>query len=292
MRSILICFLCLAAVGAGVILATILVRYPFALARIYNDGTAVVTSASTPPAPDEPGWHDGTWTPPTDIPAHANWTWQTSDGKTYENVVITNITSTEVAITYAQGVAHIPLDDLPHDVQRELQYNPNGNVKNPAAGAVALTPVSSMIDKKLVDAQGQPVDTPGASIKYYAIYYSAGWCPPCHTFTPVLVDWYQKFKPFHHNFELIFVSEDKTEMDMYGYMNEMKMPWPAVRFSELPRANGTFRGPGIQQYAHDGIPDLVLVDSSGNILADSFKGANYVGPQTVVDYMNSNLSLN
>ncbi len=170
----------------------------------------------------------------------------------------------------------------------------NGGQKTPEplpapAPANVLTPLAAMLKDKLVDSTGKAVPTPGADVKYYAIYYSASWCPPCHAFTPTLVDWYRTFKPKHPDFELIFVSEDQSESSMFGYMTEMQMPWPAVKYAELPRTNGTFRGPDIQQFANSGIPDLVLVDSSGKVLADSFNGSSYLGPQSVITYMNGNL---
>ena len=239
------------------------------------------------PVPDEQA---SGWTPPQDIPAQPNWTWHTNDGKTYQNVVITSISPTSVTITHSVGIAHIPLDSLPADVQHLLHYHPAGG--NAALAPASLSPVAALLNNKLVDAGGQPVPTPGPSIKYYAIYYSASWCPPCHAFTPLLVDWYRKFKPYHHNFELIFVSEDRSETDMYNYMQQMQMPWPAVKYSDLPRQAGTFRGPDIQQFAGAGIPDLVLVDSAGVVLSDSFDGSTYVGPQAVIDYMNDKLGMN
>jgi hypothetical protein len=292
MRALSIGLICLAALAIGVLVAVVVARHPLEAARIYNDGAAVFVTAATPPPPDAAGWHNGVWTPPTDIPAHPNWTWQTPDGKTYQNVVITHLSSTEVAITHAEGVAHIPLDALPPDVQRELAYTPPADSANAAPAAVSLTTISALFDGKLVNSEGKPVATPGPAVKYYAIYYGAAADPRCKTFTPALVDWYHQFKPFHHNFELIFVSEDASEMDMYASMMQAKMPWPAVRYAELPRTAGTYRGPGIQQFAHDGIPDLVLVDSTGTIISDSFNGTTYLGPQVVLDYMNKNLSLN
>ncbi len=207
------------------------------------------------------------------------------DGTTYENVAITQFGQSEVTFTHSLGVAHVSLDSLPADVQRELQYTPS----TPAAAPETLTPIAAMLKDKLVDATGQDVPTPGPSIKYYAIYYSASWCMPCHVFTPTLVDWYRTFKPSHPDLEVIFVSEDQTEAAMLSYMTQMQMPWPAVKYSELPRTNGTFRGPDIQQFASTGIPDLVLVDASGKVLADSFDGTTYLGPQSVVAYMNNNL---
>jgi nucleoredoxin len=265
--------------------------HPLEVARVWNVSATLAGWKAAVPAPDQPGEQVEIPAAPTNFPAHPNWAWQTRDGKTYANVIITQVSPTEVIITHSLGVAHLPLDSLPADVQQELHYHPPAPVAPPPP-TVSLTPVAGMVNNKLIDAKGQPVPTPGPSIKYYAIYYSAGWCPPCHVFTPSLVDWYGKFKPLHHDFELIFVSEDKSETDMSSYMQVTQMPWPAVRYTDLPRQAGTFRGPDIQQYAGSGIPDLVLVDSTGKVLSDSFDGSNYVGPQTVIDYMNEKLATN
>jgi len=151
----------------------------------------------------------------------------------------------------------------------------------------AAAPISPLIEGKLISANGSPFDFPAnaslASIRYYAIYYSAQWCPPCHAFTPILVQWYNKFKPSHPNFELIFVSEDRNEAAMLDYMKEMAMPWPAVRFSDL-KHDGGFKGSGIERFANDGIPDLVLVDAGGKVLSDSFSwNGSYLGPQHVLE---------
>ena len=188
-------------------------------------------------------------------------------------------------------MAHLSLDALPADVQRELQYTPS-----PTAGASASGTDALIAPRRDAEGQAGRHATGQAwsrrrrpAIKYYAIYYSASWCPPCHAFTPKLVDWYRTFKPNHHDFELIFVSEDMNASAMAGYMTEMVMPWPGVKYEELPRSNGTFRGPGIQQFAAGGLPVLVLVDASGKVLADSFNGATYLGPESVIDYMNNHL---
>lgn len=119
-------------------------------------------------------------------------------------------------------------------------------------------------------------------VKYYAIYYSAAWCPPCHRFTPELVSWYNKIKPSHPEFELIFVSQDNSEQEQEGYIKEMSMPWPVVKFSKIQHNQNTFAGPGISRFAGDEIPDLVLVNSDGKVLADSFANGDYVGPQSVM----------
>jgi thiol-disulfide isomerase/thioredoxin len=122
-------------------------------------------------------------------------------------------------------------------------------------------------------------DAAMASIKYFAIYYGADWCPPCHAFTPKLVQFYNSFKPTHPDFELIFVSEDRSADALLVYMEELNMPWPAVRFNSLRHDGvGTFKGSGIEAFAGDTIPDLVLVDSNGQVLSDSYLEAQQLAP--------------
>jgi hypothetical protein len=123
MRSFLILMVCFGALVGGVLLSVVCANHAWQIAQAATLGTSIYTASTVTPAPDEPGWHSGVWTPPKGPPpAHENWTWQMKDGKTYQNVVITDVSSTEVTITHSLGVAHLPLDSLPRDVQEELQY--------------------------------------------------------------------------------------------------------------------------------------------------------------------------
>src|SRR4051812_41036291 len=120
--------------------------------------------------------------------------------------------------------------------------------------------------------------------KYFLIYFSAHWCGPCRKFTPGLVNYYNDTVTKHPELELVFVSHDKSPFGMETYMREMNMPWPAVDYPK------TRSKEGIQKYAGKGIPDLVLVDSSGKVLADSYKGDQYLGPESVLQAVNSILT--
>lgn len=117
------------------------------------------------------------------------------------------------------------------------------------------------IEKRLIQVkEGKPVPFQSAEKpKFTAIYYSAHWCPPCRAFTPKLVEWYSQFQPKHKDFQLVFASSDKDEAAMLAYMTEMKMPWPAVKFGEKKES-------GLDKYASDGIPYLVLIDATGKDL--------------------------
>ena len=46
---------------------------------------------------------------------------------------------------------------------------------------------------------------------------------------------------------------------MLEYMTETKMPWPAIRFSQK-------KASGVEKFAADGIPYLVLIDEKGKDL--------------------------
>src|SRR5256886_7203106 len=116
-----------------------------------------------------------------------------------------------------------------------------------------------------------------ASKQIYALYFSAHWCGPCRKFTPQLVAYYNQVTHDHPEFEIIFVSADKSADGMATYMRESGMPWPAIDYDKLANV------PALQKYAGKGIPDLVIVDAGGKVLADSYVSGKYVGPARVLD---------
>jgi len=123
----------------------------------------------------------------------------------------------------------------------------------------------------------QPVDAAKlAGVKYFGLYYSASWCGPCRQFTPQFVTIYRQLKAQHPEFEVVFVSADRSAGDMKSYMRDDRMPWLALKYDEAQR-DGELR-----RYCGPGIPCLVLVDPQGRVLSDSFEGDNYVGPGKVL----------
>jgi nucleoredoxin len=112
--------------------------------------------------------------------------------------------------------------------------------------------------------------------KLIGLYFSAHWCGPCRKFTPELVDYYNRTAPQHPEFEVIFVSDDKSAAGMETYMRETNMPWPAIDFQKVSAATE------IKKYAGRGIPCLVLIDSTGKVVSNSYDGSNYVGPKKVL----------
>ena len=142
------------------------------------------------------------------------------------------------------------------------------------------TPLAGAMKNSLVSVQGHGVHnfdaTALAGTKYFGIYYSASWCPPCQLFTPKLVEFYHRVKPLHPEFEVVFISSDYSQLEMEAYMKKDAMPWPALAFAKKNMKKA------LTQYAGPGIPCLVLVDAAGKVLSDSYVGTNYVGPNKVL----------
>ena len=96
--------------------------------------------------------------------------------------------------------------------------------------------------------------------KVVAFYFSAGWCPPCKQFAPILMEFYNELQENDLPFEIVFVSSDKTASDMESYMKQCHGDWLAVPFgSEM-----------IQELKHryhvTAIPKLIVVTDDGDVV--------------------------
>lgn len=134
------------------------------------------------------------------------------------------------------------------------------------------------------------VKTEGAFVQFtpieydhYLVYFSAHWCVPCQKFTPKLIQFYVDNQLVNGKIQLIFVSKDQDINAMWKYMTQLNMPWPAVDFNKALSVNflNSIQGPGI--------PDLVLVDKMGKVLASSHRGEKYLGTDSVLEYVSTEL---
>jgi nucleoredoxin len=148
-----------------------------------------------------------------------------------------------------------------------------------ATPAPATNATAALLGGKLVTCNGKKFeDFDSAQLgskKYLAVYFSASWCPPCRKFTPELVQMYKRKKAAREKFDIIFVSADKTEEAMLGYMKDYDMAWPAVAYDKL-------QGNPLRKYGGRGIPCLVVLDENGTVVSHSYEGENYVGPTKVM----------
>ena len=103
--------------------------------------------------------------------------------------------------------------------------------------------LNKTIGTKLFNADGKRIaDAQLGQKKYVLLYFSAHWCPPCRQFTPLLVNYYNQLGE-NRNTEIVFVSSDQDKKSMEHYMNEAKMPWPALQYgSTKVQVIGKFAG--------------------------------------------------
>ena len=110
----------------------------------------------------------------------------------------------------------------------------------------------------LLDAEGKTVSPDLLKGKLVGIYFSAHWCPPCRAFTPRLVAFRDKNAA---EFEVVFVSFDKSQEEKDKYMAEAKMKWLTVPYKS---ASGNALA---KKYGVRGIPMLVVLSPAGNTVS-------------------------
>jgi thiol-disulfide isomerase/thioredoxin len=138
-----------------------------------------------------------------------------------------------------------------------------------SAASVQAQTISTDLNGKLVELRNKfTLPAKNSSIgqaKYIAFYCEAGWCGPCHRFTPELVKFYNEMKPKYPNFEVVFLSDDRSPAEMQNYMAEMSMPWPAVRWDAVKWSKAA-------KLCGAGIPCLVVIDQNDHVVSSSYEG--------------------
>jgi nucleoredoxin len=161
--------------------------------------------------------------------------------------------------------------------QAQLAQKHNGP---PASVAAPGSGIAALVKGNLVRSHnGVLAKWPDAEFekkKLIGLYFSAHWCGPCRKFTPQLVAYYNNVAAAHPEFEIVFVSNDKTAAEMEGYVREAQMPWPVVAFENAVK-NGA-----LDKYSGTGIPCLVIVDDTGKVVFDTYAGKTYRGPEAVL----------
>ena len=168
-----------------------------------------------------------------------------------------------------------------------------------ASGAPAAEPTATVVADALRGRLLRAGDDGGALVpaapgadaalggrRLVALYFSADWCPPCHVFTPKLVNFYRAARAGHPEFEVVFVSRDHSDGEMLRYLRNSGMPFPAVRFADLLGAS-----PALANTGGEFLPALVLLEArTGRPLADPYRDGQYVGPEQVLVELQRRLS--
>lgn len=121
--------------------------------------------------------------------------------------------------------------------------------------------LEGLFGEELADRDGETVATASVEAEKIGVFFGAQWCPYCRDFTPQLVDTYHELQDRGESFEVIFVSGDNSESEMYSYMQDYDMEWLATGYS-TSRAGDLRRHFGVTGY-----PTLIIIDAAGEVLS-------------------------
>ena len=95
--------------------------------------------------------------------------------------------------------------------------------------------------------------------KYVLLDFWASWCPDCRREMPALIELYNQFKD--KNLEVAGYSLDRTPEAWKQGINDLNIPWTQMSDCEF------WTSPGVKFYAIQWIPQMILFDLDGKIIA-------------------------
>jgi nucleoredoxin len=204
-------------------------------------------------------------------------TWTSTAGTTLEAELMEYANRTVVLKTASGRKLTLPLAKLvPEDQaritkwaegQEKVQVKKTQSASNSATGtdnqATLKGGLADLLPENLLDSHGKEVSRNKLAGKTVGFYFSAHWCPPCRTFTPSLV----KFRDDNKDdFEIVFVSSDKSPQAQMGYMEETNMKWLT-----LPHRGKAAKSLA-DKYGVRGIPALIIVSPDGETITKNGRG--------------------
>ncbi|XP_068127551.1 nucleoredoxin-like protein 2 [Hyperolius riggenbachi] len=121
----------------------------------------------------------------------------------------------------------------------------------------------------LVNKDGEKVDPEEAlQNKIVGLYFAAGWCSHCKDFTPVLCDFYAELVEEANppaQFEIVFISSDKSAEDMVDHMHAMHGDWLALPWHD------PYKHELKHKYTIMAIPRLIIVKPNGDVITNKGK---------------------
>lgn len=137
---------------------------------------------------------------------------------------------------------------------------------------------TDVLPSVLHDSEGNEVDA--ASMlkgKHIGLYFSAHWCPPCRAFTPSLVKFHEENAA--NEFEIVFVSMDKSMGEKKKYIREMGMKWLTVPGAGTRTADALAR-----KYETTGrLPVLIILAPDGAVVTPNGREDVMFSPETALN---------
>lgn len=117
--------------------------------------------------------------------------------------------------------------------------------------------------------------------KVIGLYYSGYWCQPSRDFTPILAQFYSQVDK---NFEILFISSDRSEQEMNYYLQSSHGDWFHLPFDSPISKH-------LQQFnTKNAIPTLIIIKPNGTVI--TVDGRDQVSsflnnPQALVNHWKS-----
>ncbi len=131
-----------------------------------------------------------------------------------------------------------------------------------------------LIDLHLPNQHGQEMPLSALKGKVVLIEFWASWCAPCRAEAPTLKRAYEQYHP--KGFEIYAVSLDDKKEAWLKAIAEDDLPWPQV--SDLKGFNSA----AAKSYQIRAIPQNILVDEQGTIIAKNLRGISLL--DTLAEY--------
>ncbi len=119
---------------------------------------------------------------------------------------------------------------------------------------------------QLPNTEGKLISLSSLRGKYVLIDFWAAWCGPCRNENPFNVKLYKKYKD--QDFEIFGVSLDRDKNAWKAAIKYDRLPW--IHVSDLK----WWKSEIVQLYQIQGIPNTVLLDKEGKIIAKNLRNVN------------------
>ncbi|GAA4274671.1 TlpA disulfide reductase family protein [Aquimarina gracilis] len=170
---------------------------------------------------------------------------------------------------YSNGWERKTVSKLFSNLSERLKNSKNGeSVKHFLSLPETPKIGDKFIDFELLDPKGNPIKLSDVKGEYVMVEFWASWCVPCRKSNPKLVENYNKYKA--QGFEIIGVSLDQKKDRWLQAIEQDSLPWTNVIEPEH------FLSDIAQVYKVQGIPDNLIIDKNGIIVAKTLRGSQQV----------------